>query len=376
MTATTMKVPQLDLTRQDPALREEIMFALERLSARATFILGEEVEQFEQEFAVYVEARHAVAVNSGTSALHLALLAAGCGAGDEVITTGNTFIATAEAISYTGATPIFADIDPATANIDPRAVERALTPRTRAIVPVHLYGRPADLDPILALAEQTGAAVVEDACQAHGARYRGRSVGALGLAGAFSFYPTKNLAAWGEGGVLVTNDDRVAAFARSMRTHGEARRYFHDAVGYNYRMEGLQGAVLRVKLKYLPQWTARRQEIAATYRRLLDGQHLEIPGDDPRDECVYHQFAIYLEDRDRVRAELQAQGVSTAIHYPRPVHRQAAYAALGYRPGSLPEAERACERVLCLPLFPELTEAEVEHVAGALATVVRRPKRP
>lgn len=371
------KVPLLDLKRQDPGVRAEILDALDRLSGQASFILGEAVEQFENEFAAYVGARHCVAVNSGTSALHLALLAAGVGPGDEVITPANTFIAVAEAISYTGATPVFVDIDPATANVEPRAVERALTPLTRAIVPVHLYGRPADLDPLLELAKRRGVSLIEDACQAHGALYRGRKVGALGMAGAFSFYPTKNLSAWGEAGALVTNDDRIAALARSLRTHGESRRYFHDRIGYNYRMEGLQGAVLRVKLRRLPEWTARRREIATIYRQGLERFAVQTPADDPRDLCVYHQFAVYLDDRDYVRSKLESRGVASGIYYPVAIHRQAAYARLGYGPGSLPATERACERVLCLPLFPELTDSEVEHVVLTLTSILGcRPAHP
>lgn len=362
-------VPYLDLTRQHDALGEEIRSALDRVCNSAAFILGEEVVKFEQEFAVYVEAKHCVAVNSGTSALHLALIAAGVGPGDEVITTSNTMIATAEAISYTGATPVFVDIDPATANIDPGIVERAVTERTRAIVPVHLYGRPADLDPLLDLAGRKGLTVIEDACQAHGARYRGRRVGALGLAGAFSFYPTKNLGACGEAGALVTNDDRVAALARSLRSHGESRHYTHDRVGFNYRMEAFQAAVLRVKIKRLPQWTERRQQIARRYRDLLAGTRVEVLADDLGNECVYHQFAVYLDNRDRMRAELESRGVLTAVHYPQPIHLQKAYAALGYALGSLPYTERACERVLCLPVFPELTASEITYAGEMLATV-------
>jgi dTDP-4-amino-4,6-dideoxygalactose transaminase len=372
-----MTIPQLDLKRQHAALKTEIGEALERIVATGAFILGEEVEYFEREFADYLEARHCVAVNSGTSALHLALVAAGVGPGDEVITTSNTFIATAEVISYAGATPVFADIDPATANIDPCSIERLLTPRTRAIIPVHLYGRPADLDPILELARAASGvsgrsvAVIEDAAQAHGARYRGRRVGAIGLAGAFSFYPTKNLSACGEGGALVTNDDEVAARARALRSHGERRRYFHDRVGYNYRMEAFQGAVLRLKLKHLAPWTRRRQEIAGQYRNRLTGAPLDLPLDDRRDECVYHQFAVYLGDRDRVKSELESRRVSAGIYYPVPVHLQNAYADLGYRSGSLPHTERACERVLCLPIFPEMTDDEVAYVVEAVRTAVR-----
>jgi dTDP-4-amino-4,6-dideoxygalactose transaminase len=365
-------VPQLDLTRQHEALREEIRSALDRVCNTAAFILGEEVAKFEQEFAEYVEAKHCVAVNSGTSALHLALIAAGVGSGDEVITASNSMIATAEAISYTGATPVFVDIDPATANIDPGLAERAVTSRTRAILPVHLYGRPADLDPLLDLAEHRGLALIEDACQAHGARYRGQRVGALGLAGAFSFYPTKNLGACGEGGALVTNDDRVAALARNLRSHGESRHYVHDRVGFNYRMEAFQAAVLRVKLRRLPQWTGRRQQIARRYLELLAGTRVEMPVDDPRNECVYHQFAVYLENRDKVRAELEQSGVLTAVHYPQPIHLQQAYLNRGYRPGSLPHTERACQRVLCLPLFPELTAREIARAGQMLSAIVGR----
>ena len=365
-----MKVPQFDLKRQYASLKQEIQAALDRVCENAAFILGQEVEKFEQEFAAYQEVKHCVAVNSGTSALHLALLAAGVGPDDEVITTSNAFIGTAEAISYTAARPVFVDIDPATANLDAGRIEQALTPRTKALLPVHLYGRPAELEPMLELASRKGLAVIEDACQAHGARYQGRRVGSLGLAGAFSFYPSKNLAAYGEAGALVTNDDRVAALARSLRTHGESRHYLHQRIGFNYRMEGLQAAVLSVKLKRLPEWTRRRQEIAELYRRRLAGVPLELLADPPGSECVYHQFAVYLDDRDRVRAALEARGIETAIHYPRPIHLQTAYAALGGPQQSLPHSERACERVLCLPLFPELTDAEAEYVADTLAEVV------
>ena len=365
-----MKVPYFDLKAQYAAMRDEILGALDRVCQNAAFILGDEVAQFEKEFAAYCEVKHCVALNSGTSALHVALLAAGVDVGNEIITTPNTFIATAEAISYTGAKPVFVDIEPATANIDPRLITRAITPRTKAILPVHLYGRPAAMDAILDVASRQRLAVIEDACQAHGARYRGKRVGGFGLAAAFSFYPTKNLGGYGEGGALTTNDERVAQLARALRDHGAVRRYTHDRVGYNYRMDGFQGAVLRIKLKQLDGWTAKRQELARQYWKHLANARIDLPHDDPHDECVYHLFAVYVDNRDAVRAELEGRGVQTAVHYPMPLSLQKAYASLGYRPGSLPQAERACERVLCLPMFPELTLEQAEYAAKTLAEIV------
>jgi dTDP-4-amino-4,6-dideoxygalactose transaminase len=365
-----MQIPYFDLKAQCAELQDDIRAALERVCRNAEFILGEEVAQFESEFAAYCEARHCVALNSGTSALHLALLAVGVRAGHQVITTPNTFVATVEAIVYAGAEPVFVDIDPSTGNIDPSRVANTLTPRTKAIVPVHLYGRPAHLDPILRVAREHNLMVIEDACQAHGARYRGKRVGSLGHAAAFSFYPTKNLGAYGEAGALVTNDDDIARFARAMRDHGQTSRYLYDYVGYNYRMEGMQGAVLRVKLNRLEELNRRRQRLAGRYRAFLSDAQVDLPQDDPRDECVYHLFVVYADDRDGIRAALESRGVQTAIHYPRPLHLQRAYADLGYGPGSFPHAEYACQHVLSMPFFPELTDEQVEQAAGALATLV------
>jgi len=365
-----MHVPYFDLKAQYEGIREEVRAALDRVCRNAAFVLGEEVAAFEAEFAACCEVKHCVAVNSGTSALHLALLGVGVGHGDEVITTPNTFIATAEAISYVGARPVFVDIDPATANIDPARIEAAITARTRAIVPVHLYGRPADMDAILAIAARHSLAVIEDACQAHGARSRGRRVGGIGQAAAFSFYPGKNLGAYGEGGALTTNDARIADLARTLRQHGEPRRYFHDLVGYNYRMDGFQGAVLRIKLRHLEAWTARRQAIARRYRERFAGTRVGMLVDDARDDGVYHLFVVYVDDRDAVRTALEARGIATAIHYPRPLHLQRAYAELGYGAGSLPHTERACTRVLSLPLFPEMTDEQVDYVAASLNAIV------
>ena len=365
-----MFVPYSDLKAQYAGLREEVLAALDRVGRRAAFVLGEEVEAFEQEFAAYCGVRHCVALNSGTSALHLALLAAGVKPGDEVITTPNTFIATAEAISYTGAKPVFVDIDPRTANIAPPEIAGAITSHTRAILPVHLYGLPAEMDAILEIASRHGLAVIEDACQAHGARYHGKRVGSIGNAAAFSFYPTKNLGGYGEGGALTTSDGEVAALARTLRSHGEARRYMHDHVGYNYRMDGFQGAILRLKLARLEEWNTRRSELAGIYRQVLAGARLDVQQGEMGGERIDHLFVVYVDDRDAVRAKLEERGVETAIHYPLPIHLQKAYQFLGYAPGTLPQAERACQRVIAMPLYPELTNAQVVYAAQALREIV------
>lgn len=370
-----MKVPYFDLKSQYAQIRDEIQTALDRVAQNAAFILGEEVEKFERSFAEYCGVKHCVALNSGTSALHLALLSAGIGPGDEVITTSNTFIATVEAISYTGAKAVLVDIDPATANLDPNEVEKAITKQTRAIIPVHLYGRPVNLDKINEIAAAHRLVLIEDACQSHGAKYSGKRVGGFGHAAAFSFYPGKNLGAYGEGGALTTNDDEVAKLARSLRSHGEAVRYVHRYVGYNYRMDGFQGAVLNVKLKHLDEWTAKRQAFANLYRQLLMDSDAQLPQDSPIGESVYHLFVVYVENRDRVRSELEKRGVQTAIHYPIPVHLQEAFADLGYGPNSLPHTERACERVMSMPLFPEMTEEQVRYAATCLSEVIEEESK-
>lgn len=367
---TATAVPYYDLKEQYSGLRSEILEALDRTCRNAAFSLGDEVGSFEKDFASYCEAKHCIGVNSGTSALHLALLAAGVGPGDEVITTPNTFIATAEAIAYTGARIVFADIDPLTANLDPQLAEAAVTPRTKAILPVHLYGRPVDMGAFHKFADGHGLALIEDAAQAHGARFRGRRVGALATCGAFSFYPSKNLGAYGEAGAIVTNDDGVAQYCRSARSHGEFRRYFHDFIGYNYRMEGFQGAVLRVKLRHLDDWNLRRNAIAQRYREKLSGLALALPQDDARNECAYHLFVIYVGNRNSVQAELKNRGIGTAVHYPLPLHLQKALAHLGYKPGDFLHAERACREALALPLFPELTNEQVDHVCDSLCEIV------
>jgi dTDP-4-amino-4,6-dideoxygalactose transaminase len=367
---TNMKVPLLDLKSEYAALRDEILRALDRVCKESAFVQGPEVAAFEREFAEFCGTKHCVALSSGTAALHLGLLALGVQPGDEVITTPNTFLATAEAITYCGARPALVDIDPATANIDVNLIERAVTHRTRAIVPVHLYGRPADMQAIRSIAARHNIRVLEDAAQAHGARYRGERVGGLGDAAAFSFYPTKNLGAYGEGGALTTNDDLIANFSRAARSHGQTARYVHEFVGYNYRMQGFQGAVLRIKLRLLSGWTERRRAIADQYRRILQNARLDMPVDDPRDECVYHQFVIYVKSRPSLIAKLAEKGIETAVHYAKPVHLQPAYISLGNPAGSYPLAESACDRVLSLPLFPSMSAEQVRHVAASVLEIV------
>ena len=365
-------IPFLDLRAQYRQIKPEIDAAIARVVDSAQFILGPEVAAFEERFAAYCGVKYCVALNSGTSALHLALLAAGIGAGDEVITVSMTFVATTAAILYCGAKPVFVDIDPDSWTMDANLIEAAVTPRTKAILPVHLHGLVADMDPILAIARRHGLAVIEDAAQSHGAGYKGRNAGSIGDIGCFSFYPGKNLGAYGEGGALTTNDDEVAKMARSLRSHGESKRYLHKYVGYNYRMEGIQAAVLNVKVKYLEQWTAKRQACAETYRQLLAGAKVRLLEDSPDAECIYHLFVAYVEDRDQVRAELEDLGVQTAVHYPVPVHMQEAFSYLGTSPTSLPFTKRACEQVLSMPLFPEMTEEQVAYAAHTLVEVVAR----
>jgi dTDP-4-amino-4,6-dideoxygalactose transaminase len=324
------------------------------------------VEAFEQAFATYCGAQHGVGVASGTAAVHLALLACGIGAGDEVITSPHTFIATVEAICRSGAAPVFVDIDPATFNLDPYRLEAAISPRTKAIIPVHLYGRPVDMDAILAAARRHGLRVIEDAAQAHGARYRQRRVGAFGDAGCFSFYPGKNLGAYGDGGMVVTDDATIAARVRTLRDHGRSGKYEHATLGFGERLDALQAAVLGVKLRYLDEWNARRRRAAARYCDLLANAGIALPTSADDAESVYHLFVVRVPERDRILSALQAVGIGAGIHYPVPVHRQAACAHLGYARGAFPHAERAAHEVLSLPLYPEITDAQLREVSNAL----------
>ena len=354
------------------------MPALRQVCENCTFTLGPTVKAFEESFARYCGVPHCVAVNSGTSALHLALRCLDIGPGSEVITVPMTFVATAWAISYVGATPVFVDIDPATRTMDPTRLEAAITERTRAILPVHLYGQPADMDRILRIAEKHHLPVVEDAAQAHGARCRGRPVGGLGRIGCFSFDPGKNLGAYGEGGALVTNDAELADQARALRDHGQRQKHRHEMIGYNYRMSGFQGAVLDIKLKYLDQWNAARRAHARRYVERLTGlPQIGLPLMDDELESVFHLFVVEVDDRDRLAARLKTEGIDTGLHYPVPVHLQPAYADLGLRPGSFPVSERLARRCLSLPMFPELNDEQVDYVCGrlraALAPAERKP---
>ena len=363
-------VPFLDLKAQYASIRHEVEPAVNRVLESAHYVLGPEVEAFEREFAAYCTAPHAVAVNSGTSALHLALLAAGIGAGHEVITTPFTFVATAAAICNAGARPVFVDIRRDSFTIDPSLIEAAITPRTRAIVPVHLYGQTADMDPILEIAHRRGLTVVEDAAQAHGAEYKGRRAGSMGDFGCFSFYPGKNLGACGEGGLVTAREAERARTVRMLRDWGQERKYEHLLPGFNFRMDAIQGAILRIKLRRLEAWTEGRRAAASRYARLLEGTGVAIPAEMRYARHVYHVYAVRTPDREGTQQALHAAEIQTGIHYPIPVHLQPAHASLGYRAGAFPEAEAAAREVLSLPMYPELAEAQQARVAEALSACV------
>jgi dTDP-4-amino-4,6-dideoxygalactose transaminase len=365
-------VPYLDLKAQLKPLRAEIDAAIARTLDNCSFCLGPDVAQFEKDFAAFCGAQHALGFNSGTSALHVAMLLLGVGPGDEVITTPYTFIATSWAISYCGAKPVYVDIDDATFNLNPALIEKAITPRTKAVLPVHLYGQPFDVDAVAAICKKHNLPFVEDAAQAHGAKYQGKSIGTFGAVSCFSFYPAKNLGACGEGGALVTNDAKLATRAKSLREHGSTVRYHHDEVGYNYRLEGIQGAVLGVKLKHLAQWTRERQRVAARYAELLADTPLKLPTVTPGNESAWHLYTVRSPRRDELKKFLDENKIGNAVHYPMPLHLQKVYANLGYKPGDFPVAEKAAREVLSLPMFPELTDAQIQRVADVVKDFFRR----
>ncbi len=361
-------IPLVDLKAQYFSIKGEIDRAVANVLESGQFILGDEVAAFEQDFAGYCGAKHCVGLNSGTSALHLALLAAGVGPGDEVITVPFTFVATVAAIQYAGATPVFVDIDPVSYTLDPDNLERVITARTKAIVPVHLYGQPADMDPILEIARRHGKYVIEDAAQAHGAEYKNRRVGSLGDIGCFSFYPGKNLGAYGEAGAIVTENPEFARKIGALRDWGQSRRYHHDLRGFNYRMDAMQGAILRVKLRHLERWTEARRYNAELYREALAGAGIGLPVQMPYSRHVYHVFAMRTSGRDAMVRSLADAGVQAGIHYPIPVHLQPAYTQTRYGEGDFPVSEQLAKEILSLPIFPEMTKAQIDRVVGIIVS--------
>lgn len=367
-----MKVPFLDLQTPYRAMKEEMGRAIDSVLDSSAFAGGPFVAKFEQEFASFCGSRNALGVGSGTDALWLTLLAMGIGPGDEVITVPSTFIATSEAISFCGARPVFVDIDPRSYTMNPELLEKAITPRTKALIPVHLFGQTADMDAVLAVARRHGLLVVEDACQAHGAGYKNKMAGTLGHAGCFSFYPGKNLGAYGEAGAVITQDDELAAKIRMLRDHGQAQKYIHRVVGWNGRMDGLQGAILSVKLKYLSAANDARRACAGLYGEFLsDLEEVSLPEESDYARHVYHIYAVRVPDRDGVLRTMAEKGVSCGIHYPVPLHLQEAYAWLGLGRGSFPVAEQCADQFLSLPMYPELKAEQIEYVAGQLADIVK-----
>lgn len=368
-----MQVPFLDLKAQYLSIKDEIQASLNKVLDQTAFAGGPFVAQFEKEFAEFCQVDHCVGVGSGTDALWLALLALGVGPGDEVITVPDTFIATAEAISYCGATPVFVDVDEKTYNMDPNKLEECIKTHNsklktqnslKAIIPVHLFGQTADMDPILEIAKKYGLSVVEDACQAHGALYNGKPAGSMGAAGCFSFYPGKNLGAYGEAGAVTTNNAELASKMRMIRDHGQEKKYYHGCIGWNARMDGFQGAVLSVKLKHLPAWNEARRKNAALYNTLLNGSDgIVIPKEMDYAKHVYHIYAIRTKNRDELISKLGEKGVNCGIHYPVPVHLQNAYASLGLKAGSFPVAEKVASEFVSLPMFAELTEEQIRYAA-------------
>jgi dTDP-4-amino-4,6-dideoxygalactose transaminase len=359
-------IPFVDLKAQYLSIKDEMTGAIARVLEGCQYILGEEVESFEREFAAYCQAEHAIGVNSGTSALHLSLLAAGVKEGDEVITVSFTFVSTASAICYAGARPVFVDITPGCYTMEPSHIEHSITSRTKAIIPVHLYGQCADMEPIMEIAREYGLAVIEDAAQAHGADYKGRRAGSLSDLACFSFYPGKNLGAVGEGGAVVTNNSEYAEKMRVLRDHGQSRKYRHDVLGYNYRLETIQGAALRVKLRHLDDWNRARREHAFKYRSLLADAGVRLLEEKAYGRPVYHIFPVFTADRDRLQQHLASQGIATGVHYPVPVHLQKAFGDSSYSEGSLPHTERASRETLSLPMFAELSDDAISAVADSI----------
>jgi len=361
-----MNIPFVDLQTQYQSLKEEVDAAVLAVMKRGDFVLGGAVAEFERAFADYCGVRHVIGVDSGYSALELIVRAYGIGPGDEVITVANTFIATTLAISNAGATPVLVDIDPETYNIDPTKIEAAITPRTRAIMPVHLYGQPVDMDPILAIARKHGLYVFEDAAQAAGGRYKGRMVGSLADAAGFSFYPGKNLGAYGDGGAVTTNNDEIAEMVRLLRNIGQKVKYYHEVKGFNHRLDTMQAAVLKVKLPHLDGWNASRRRAAATYNDLLRDLPVVTPLMAPYAEHIFHLYVIRVHNREALMEHLKNRGIASGLHYPIPIHVQPAYSELGYKAGDFPITEAYAETILSLPIYPELDDEKVATIVDAI----------
>jgi len=368
-------LPLVDLKAQHIAIEAEVRAAIDRVTTNADFILGADVAAFEEEYARFCEAAHCVGLDSGMSALELGMRAMGIGPGDEVITPAGSFIASSSAISFTGAKPVWVDVDPGTYNIDPEKIEAAITERTKAIMVVHLYGQPADMDPVMEIAAQHGLPVIEDACQSHGARYKGRRTGSMGAFAAFSFYPSKNLGAYGDAGALTTGDASLAETVRTMRNYGQRAKYEHVYLAWNRRLDSLQAAILRVKLSHLDQRNDSRRRIASLYDELLAASGAILPHASPSSEHVYHLYVIQVEDRQRLQADLAARGIGTGIHYPVPIHLQEAYRERAIGRGTFPVTEAAAGRVLSLPMYPEMTEDDVRRVSEAVSELLSASAR-
>lgn len=366
-----MKVPFLDLKMHTEPLSNELNEAMQKVIEKTAFAGGPFVTAFEEHFAEYCQCSYAVGVGSGTEALWAALIGLGVGPEDEVITVPNSFIATAEAITYCGARPVFVDIDEKLCTMDPLLLERAITSKTKAVIPVHLFGQPADMDPVIDIARKHGLVVIEDACQAHGAEYKGKRAGSLGDAGCFSFYPGKNLGAFGEAGAVVTNNQEYADRIKVFRDHGQSKKYYHDMVGWNARMDGLQAAVLEVKLKYLDEWNEARRKNACLYDNLFSGlDAIKTPREAEYAKHVYHLYPIRTESRDYMLSGLKEKDIFCGIHYPVPLHLTGAYSGLGYKKGDFPVAEKIADELLSLPLFPELTDTQIHYVADMVKVLV------
>jgi dTDP-4-amino-4,6-dideoxygalactose transaminase len=361
-----MNIQFVDLRKQYEPIKEEVLSGIAQVLDGMHLFLGENVQQLEKDFAQFCGVAHGIGVSDGTAALNIILRAMDIGPGDEVISVSHTFIATAEAIILCGATPVFVDIDPATCLMDVTQVEAKITPRTKAILPVHLYGQTVDMDPLLEIAKRYGLRVIEDACQAHGAEYKGRKAGSLGDAAGFSFYYSKNLGAYGEGGFISTNDSELAVKMRKIRDHGSGIRYHHDLIGVNGRLDEIQAVVLRAKLPYLATWNEKRREHARLYLKLLQGTPVELPAERPGNIPVYHLFVIKAPKRDELQAYLKEKGINTGIHYPIPIHLQKSMESLGYKQGDFPKTELIVSQILSLPLFAELTDEEIEYVADSI----------